>query len=294
MMPGRWTPDSWPGWWESSPEDARLRTALEDNITLSKGPRSMPIVHRGNELELSAEEYENLYREQARDGTGASGPVWAIGAPQPQVIQWHQKGMITGPVLDAGCGHGHNSLYLAEQGLTVVGFDRSESAVKLARSMTRSRTFGTGSATFLTADALSIDLGGKGPFQTILDSCLYHCLTEVQRHAYMTQLHKRACSNGRLLLICFSDRAPLGLPGPFRISQSNLRQTLTSTGWHISSITAGIYRTRWTREIREGLMRTAELEPCDTAAPTSTGEGEEALFPLPVWTVTADRRDLHS
>ncbi|MET9549114.1 class I SAM-dependent methyltransferase [Streptomyces sp. NPDC006627] len=252
----------------------------------------MPIVHRGNELELSAEEYENLYREQARDGTGVSRPVWDIGGPQPLVIQWYHEGMIAGPVLDAGCGHGHNSLYLAEQGLTVVGFDRSESAVKMARAVAGSRTFGTGSATFVTADALSIDLGGQGPFQTILDSCLYHCLTEAQRHVYMAQLHKQACSNARLLLICLSDQAPLGLPGPFRISQSNVHQTLDSSGWDITSISVGTYRTRWTREIREGLKRTAELELFDAAAPTSTVEGEEALFPLPVWTVTADRRDL--
>jgi SAM-dependent methyltransferase len=249
----------------------------------------MPTIREGNQLELSADDYENFYREQAMDGTEIASLAWDIGGPQPLVVQWHREGKITGPVLDAGCGRGHNSLYLAEQGLDVTGFDRSDTAVIQARAIASDRTLTTGSVTFRTADALSMDLREQGPFQTILDSCLYHCLTETERHLYAAHLHAHAGHNARLLLICFSDQAPPGLPGPFRISQENLHQTLTPAGWDITSITASTYQTRWDRKTHEGLVRAAGFDAFATTAPDSTTANKKPFFPLPVWTVTAER-----
>lgn len=53
-------------------------------------------------------------------------------------LECHRPHLVDGaPVLDAGCGKGRNTLYLAQQGFTTVGCDWSPVAIKTARTRVR-------------------------------------------------------------------------------------------------------------------------------------------------------------
>src|SRR5581483_4205852 len=78
-------------------------------------------------------EFESAYRgEVAQFGEGVR-PPWSLGHPQPELAALIDAGQFHGDVLDVGCGEAAISLYLAERGYTVVGFDLSPTAVELAR-----------------------------------------------------------------------------------------------------------------------------------------------------------------
>src|SRR4051812_19913546 len=61
-------------------------------------------------------------------------PPWDIGQPQPAIVRLAAGGGLAGPVMDAGCGTGENSLYLASLGWTVLGVDVAETALAIARA----------------------------------------------------------------------------------------------------------------------------------------------------------------
>ncbi len=56
-------------------------------------------------------------------------PPWDIGRPQRELVKLEESGAIVGDVLDAGCGTGENSLFLASRGHKVLGVDSSERAI---------------------------------------------------------------------------------------------------------------------------------------------------------------------
>jgi SAM-dependent methyltransferase len=115
-------------------------------------------------------EFESVYR-----GTGPFGPdvapPWSIGEPQPELAALIDQGRFHGDVLDAGCGEGAISLYLAERGFTTVGLDLAPTAIESARAEAERR--GLGSATFEVADITSFT-GYDGRFGTVVDSTLFH------------------------------------------------------------------------------------------------------------------------
>ena len=56
---------------------------------------------------------------------------WDVKGAQPALEKAEKEGMIKGLVLDAGCGFGDHSIYLAEKGYKCVGFDFSEKAIEV-------------------------------------------------------------------------------------------------------------------------------------------------------------------
>jgi SAM-dependent methyltransferase len=60
---------------------------------------------------------------------GRAGP-WDVGEPQPAIVRVAAAGGFTGPVLDAGCGPGDNTLHLAALGLRVLGVDVAGTAIE--------------------------------------------------------------------------------------------------------------------------------------------------------------------
>jgi len=83
---------------------------------------------------------------------GAKAP-WSIGGPQPELAALIERGLFHGDVLDAGCGEGAISMYLAERGFTTVGLDQSPTAIGLAKTEAAQR--GLTSASFEVADISS-------------------------------------------------------------------------------------------------------------------------------------------
>jgi SAM-dependent methyltransferase len=163
-----------------------------------------------------------------RDGP----PPWDIGAPQPAVTRLASAGAFAGALLDVGCGTGDNALYLAAQGVHVLGVDVAATAVSIARESASARGI---EADFIVADALRLDRLGRG-FDTVLDCALFHAFDNDERRDYAVSLASVTRPGGYLYVLCFSDADP-ETTGPHPVARHELSSPFTpSSGWRIASI----------------------------------------------------------
>ena len=162
-------------------------------------------------------------------------PPWDLGRPQPAFVRLAGEGLLTGQVLDVGCGTGEQTLLAASSGAEALGVDVSPLAVKQARGKAAARGV---KARFEVADALSLgDLGLT--FDTVIDSGLFHVFDDDSRARYVASLASVLRPGGHLYLMCFSDRQP-GEFGPRRVSQDELRAAF-GAGWTILAIQADTF-----------------------------------------------------
>ncbi|MBT4864617.1 MAG: class I SAM-dependent methyltransferase [Planctomycetaceae bacterium] len=163
-------------------------------------------------------------------------PPWEIYKPRQQFVD--VADLISGRVLDAGCGTGDNALFFAERGQEVVGVDFVEVAIERARAKATSRNL---DVSFLVKDALQLsELDGQ--FDSVIDCGLFHVFAIEHRPAYIRELSAVTKSGGRLFLLCFSDKEP-GSGGPKRLTQDEIRATF-ATGWEVESITEARFEDR--------------------------------------------------
>jgi SAM-dependent methyltransferase len=163
----------------------------------------------------------------------AGTPPWDIGRPQPSFLELAEHGVLTGRVLDVGCGTGEHALMAAARGLEATGIDASPRAIGLAQHKARDRSL---TARFLVWDALRLpDLGEQ--FDTVLDSGLFHVFDDEDRARFVASLGAIIPISGCYYLLCFSDRQP-GTLGPRRVGQSEIRAAFGPSEWRIDAIDA--------------------------------------------------------
>ena len=161
--------------------------------------------------------------------------AWDIGRPQPAFAQLAARGLLSGRLLDAGCGTGEHTLLAAAAGAGAMGVDISARAIEQARRKAAERGL---DARFEVADAL--DLGAlELTFGTVLDSGLFHVFDDRDRARYVASLGRVLEPGGTLYLMCFSDRQP-GQAGPRRIRADELRAAFAG-GWTVASIVADTF-----------------------------------------------------
>src|SRR4051794_1791396 len=97
---------------------------------------------------------------------------WDIGKPQPSFLDVADH--ISGCVLDAGCGTGDNTLFLAGRGQHVTGIDFLNEPIRRAQRKAVERGI---SATFLVKDALTLQ-GWSERFDNVIDSGLFHVFSD--------------------------------------------------------------------------------------------------------------------
>ncbi|MFI5717304.1 class I SAM-dependent methyltransferase [Nocardia sp. NPDC051750] len=178
-------------------------------------------------------EFEDVYRGGGPFGPGATAP-WSIGEPQPALAALIQQGRFHGEILDAGCGEGAISLYLAEQGFTTVGLDLAPTAIESARTEAARR--GLTGASFEVADITSFT-GYDGRFGTIVDSTLFHSIPVESRESYLQSIVRAAAPGASYFALVF-DRAAMPEtpgPGPSPVTADELRDVV-SKYWAIDEI----------------------------------------------------------
>ena len=166
---------------------------------------------------------------------GAAPPPWDIGRPQPAFLRLADRGLLSGRLLDAGCGTGEHVLLAAARGAEAMGVDISPRAIARARDKAAEQGL---PARFEVADALSLGQLGM-TFDMVIDSGMFHVFGDEDRARYVTSLASVLRPGGHCYLMCFSDRQP-GEYGPRRVRQDELRAAF-SDGWAVTSIQADTF-----------------------------------------------------
>lgn len=164
-----------------------------------------------------------------------AAPAWELGRPQAAVQRLADRGLLSGRLLDAGCGTGENVLLAAAEGATATGVDISARAVAMAREKAAERGL---AARFEVADVMSLDQLGM-TFDVVIDSGVFHMFGDEDRDRYVTSLASVLAPGGYLYLICASGRQPEA-GWPRRSSQDELRAVF-SDGWAFDGIEEDVY-----------------------------------------------------
>jgi 2-polyprenyl-3-methyl-5-hydroxy-6-metoxy-1,4-benzoquinol methylase len=155
-----------------------------------------------------------------------------VEEPYQWIVDLETKGKIMGTVLDAGCGAGHNSIYLARQGYTVVGMDISSNAIERAKHKASEKGV---AVEFIQANIVEF-AGYDNRFETVIDIGCFHSLDEEDYTNYSNSLH-RACRPGAMVYLrAFSDTNTQrgGYTGP-AVSESQIRNAF-SQGWRVQNL----------------------------------------------------------
>ena len=163
--------------------------------------------------------------------TGSTPAAWDIGRPQPAFVRLAEQGLLSGRVLDSGCGTGEQTLLAAAHGADATGVDLSGRAIARARAKAAERGL---TARFEVADALHLERLGER-FGTVIDSGLFHVFDDAERPRYVTSLAAVVESGGTYYMMCFSDKQP-GVWGPRRVREEEIRAAFAD-GWEIMSLT---------------------------------------------------------
>lgn len=216
--------------------------------------------------------FESAYRGQAPEMGPGFRPPWSLGEPQPAIAALIDAGAFHGDVLDAGCGEGATSLYLANQGFTTVGLDQSPSAIALARTEAAQR--GLDNARFAVAD-ISTFTGYDGRFGTIVDSTLFHSMPVELRQGYQESIARAAAPGASYFVLVFdSGSVPSDKVNP--VSAKELREVVREY-WTVDEIRPA----RIHANVPEGFPDFADFAGSDVR---DEGNGRKSV---PAWLLSA-------
>jgi SAM-dependent methyltransferase len=128
--------------------------------------------------------------------------------PDESLAGWFADGLIAaGRVLELGCGHGRNALYLAGLGCTVDAVDISAEAVGWARQ----RAGAAGAAVAFQTCSIFAAAIEPGAYDLVYDSGCFHHLPPHRRQTYARLVDRALKPGGQFGLSCFRPEGGSGL-----------------------------------------------------------------------------------
>lgn len=126
------------------------------------------------------------------------GNPFDVSDPDEWIVELEAGGKIRGAVLDAGCGAGHNALYLAAKGHYAVGVDITPRAIQRAEEKANERRIQN--VTFLAAN-LCESFGYEGFFDSVIDIGCFHSLHEENQKKRYADVLEKACKSGATMYL---------------------------------------------------------------------------------------------
>lgn len=150
------------------------------------------------------DEYNRKYWEDMY-GTSIDDLPWEIKEAPSELRECIESNRVEGGrALDAGCGTGNFSVFLAKNGFDVTGVDYSEKAIAVAKERNKDAKL---PITYLRADLARLkEALPDSQFDLILDYKVAHHLPADKLRAYIEQCLHLLKTGGRILLICYSDK----------------------------------------------------------------------------------------
>lgn len=178
-----------------------------------------------------------------------NGAPWESG-PRQALVGLCESGRITpehlspGRAIDVGCGSGADSIYLAEQGFTVMGVDFSTVAIEKATAAAQFMD-GDDAPQFVVADLLTLpSIKIPGPFDLLFDGGTIDDFPSAVRPRIAETLTSLARPGAVLIMWCFygapSDLPLMSFGGPSRWGAPPIEPgeeyTLFGDDWHIERL----------------------------------------------------------
>lgn len=154
-------------------------------------------------------------------------PPWELGRPQPAFVELSNEDVVSGHVLDVGCGTGEHALHFARAGPPVTGIDISEQAIELARRKATDDV----DIRFYARDVF--EFFPEDPYETVIDSLLLHTFNAQTRSKYAADLKQLVAPDGRVHILSFSERADSDI-GPATLSRQDFVK-LFADGWKVQT-----------------------------------------------------------
>lgn len=174
---------------------------LERKVRVSRLKRveAIQICYDDHMQEINRDYWEKMYEMPLEE------LPWEIKeAPQELKAYIEANRSEGGSALDAGCGTGNFSVYLAKNGYTVTGIDYSDKALAIARKNNEEFML---PITYIRADLTDLEgaVGGLS-YDLILDYKVSHHLSVERLKGYVAQCARVLKPKGRILLVCYSDK----------------------------------------------------------------------------------------
>ncbi len=173
------------------------------------------------------------------------GAPWESG-PRPELVALIESGLTpdtVGPrAIDIGCGSGADTVFLAEQGFEVVGFDLSSVAIEKARA--------AAAAARVTPELIVaniFELPVRGPFDFLFDGGTIDDFPRSRRPEVVEVVNQLSRPGSMLALWCFyghdADLPWLSFNGPSRWGAPGIEpdeiDDLFGRTWEISLVSGG-------------------------------------------------------